>query len=258
MFAFFAALSVLAAPAACRSGADDDDASSGSGVGTPADDDAATAATPSLPARATEVFIGHASVVRGVKPPPGPFDFIALDFRTCKANGLILVQEGVAAGTFVWISLTDTSLVVRWNLGYGVREQVDSLVNLADCQWHRVNVQLTPSKSSILITIDGRDHTALGRLETFVPADDAATAIGNVGDATLEQRQQKPWGTQKPLLGCVRDVQLGNSSALPPVVNFADTGASHSETSFECTAQKLLGKQWGATLANQPTLYLFW
>lgn len=84
--------------------------------------------------KAVEVFVSDSSVIRGVVPPPdSPLSYVALTFRSCRADGLLLVQEGEDDdnGNFLWISLTDGNLAVRWKLAGGPREQIDTAANLA-------------------------------------------------------------------------------------------------------------------------------
>jgi hypothetical protein len=91
---------------------------------------AATIVLAPVQAKETEVFIGDSSVVRGVTPPDGALAYVAMTFRSCRADGLLLVQEG-EANTFIWVSLTDGNLAVRWRLTDGPREQIDTVANLA-------------------------------------------------------------------------------------------------------------------------------
>ena len=114
-----------------------------------------------------------------------------------------------------------------------------------DCQWHRVVTRISLNTvnetAGVHVNVDGRysfsnENVRLGH---FVPG--GSTTVGNLGDASVEVRQSLPWGAQRNFYGCLRDVQLGVSTAAS-VVDFAAAAVKkdHTDLEFACNEKKLL------------------
>jgi hypothetical protein len=176
----------------------------------------------------SEIQLEASSVVRDVQPNT-TLSYVAFQFRTCQSDGLLFVQQG-PTGRFLWLSMIEGNLVSRWDLGDGTREYFDSVSNLADCQWHRVEVQLANSR--IDVDIDGRTKGFAGTLLALTPVNNSI-----IGSVELEDRldSSKLWNLQRPFVGCFRDLQFNSDSA--PVVDFDSVNIE--KVSYGCDTEQL-------------------